>query len=214
MSEDVKRRYRSPLRDAQAQATREAIRRAAAERFTSAGFVATSIRTIADDAGVAPQTVYAQFGNKAAIVKDWLDVVIAGDDEPIPVAERPWFARVFDAGLDGRERLRRYAHTAATVNQRAGDAFDVIRRGADADAELAELWASSVAQRRAAVTRVVDAVVADTPLRSAVSRADAVDLLWVFHGPEIYQLVVTSCGWSIDRYEAWLAQTFVEQLLG
>ncbi len=214
MVERVTREYHSPLRAANAQATRAAIRSAAAELFVSTGYAATSVRAIADAAGVSAQTVYAQFGSKPAIVRELLDVSIVGDDEPVPVSERTWFTRVFDPGIDGRERLRRYAAACTRINAGAGDVFDIIRRGADADAELAELWNDSLQQRRRAVTGIVDAVVDDTRLRPGLDRAGAVDLLWTFHGPEMYRLIVRECGWDVENYERWLATTLCEQLLG
>lgn len=213
MTKAVKRQYHSPRRAAQARATREAIRRAAHTLFLAEGYAATTIVAIADEADVAPQTIYSQFGTKAAIVKELLDVSIVRDDEPVPVADRPWFQRVFDEGLGGHERLRRYASAVRRIYEGAGSTFEIIRRGADGDPELAELWATNQRARRMVVTRILDAVLVDSGLRTGVSRDEAVDLLWVLHGPEMFHLLTVECGWTSDRYESWLADTFCEQLL-
>jgi AcrR family transcriptional regulator len=214
MSDVVKRQYHSPRRVAQAQGTREAIRRAAEELFAAEGYATTTITAIAAEADVAPQTIYSQFGTKAAIAKELLDVAIVGDEEPVPVAGRPWFQRVFDDGIDGQERLRRYASACRRIYSGAGTAFEIIRRGADSDGELAELWATNRRSRREVVGRILDAVLADSTLRADRTREEAVDLLWVLHGPEMFQFLAVDCGWSADRYEAWLADAFCEQLLG
>jgi AcrR family transcriptional regulator len=214
MSDAVKRQYHSPRRVAQARGTREAIRRAAHDLFAAEGYATTTITAIAADADVAPQTVYSQFGTKAAIAKELLDVAIVGDEEPVPVAGRPWFQRVFDAGIDGRERLHRYASACRRIYVGAGTAFEIIRRGADSDADLAELWATSRTSRRQVVGQILDAVLADSSLRDDRTREEAADLLWVLHGPEMFHFLTVDCGWGADRYEAWLGDAFCEQLLG
>lgn len=209
----VKRPYHSPRRAEQARRTRAAIRRAAHDLFLEDGYAATTITAIAAEADVAPQTVYGQFGTKAAIAKELLDVSIVGDEEPVPVAGRPWFQRVFDDGIDGHERLRRYAAAARRIYAGAGTAFEIVRRGADGDAELAELWRSNQQARRGVVTKILDVVLEDSELRPGLTRDEAVDLFWVLHGPETFHQLCLDCGWTHDRYEAWLADAFCEQLL-
>lgn len=213
MADAVKRQYHSPRRAAQARTTREAIRRAAHDLFLADGYAATAITGIAAEAEVAPQTIYSQFGTKAAIVKDLLDVSIAGDDEPVPVAGRPWFQRVFDEDIDGHERLRRYASAARRIYAGAGSTYEIIRRGADGDADLAEIWSTNQRARRMVLGQILDAALADTDLRPGVGREEAVDRLWVVHGPEVFHMLTVDCGWSADRYEAWLADTMCEQVL-
>jgi AcrR family transcriptional regulator len=213
MADVVKRPYSSPRRAAQARSTRAAIRRAAHDLFLADGYAGTTITAIAAEADVAPQTIYSQFGTKAAIAKELLDVSIVGDEEPVPVAGRPWFQRVFDEGIDGHERLRRYAGAAARIYAGAGTAFEIVRRGSDGDPELADLWRANQEARRGVVTRVLDAALTDAELRDGLSRDEAIDLFWVFHGPEVFHFLCLDCGWTVERYEAWLADTFCEQLL-
>lgn len=209
-----RRPYDTRRRDAQKRATRDAIVGAARELFAKQGYVNTTIAEIADAAEVSVPTVYAQFGTKAALVKVLLDVAIAGDQEPLPIAQRPFFTRIYEPGIDGEERLRRYAAACARINGSAGDVFNLIRRAADADAELAQLWETNIGQRRAGVALVLDTVLADATLRRGLTRERAVDLLWTFHGPEMFHMLVTVNGWTIDEYESWLGSTLCEQLLG
>ncbi len=214
MARPVKRTYNSPHREAQARATRNAIRVAAQDLFLSDGYGATTIKAIADRAEVAPQTVYSQFGTKAAIAKEMLDVAIAGDDEPIPIAERDFFIRVHEDGIDGCERLRRYAHSCRRVLDGAGSAFEIVRRGADGDPELAELWQTNQAVRRRVVAEIIDRVLETAAPRRGLDRDRAVDLAYLLHSPEVFHVLVEESGWSLDQYEEWLARSFVEQILG
>ena len=74
------RAYVSPRRAEQAKATRRAILDAARRLFLSNGYGTTSIRAIAEEAGVAVQTVYAVFGNKRQLVIELLEDAVTGDD--------------------------------------------------------------------------------------------------------------------------------------
>src|SRR5262249_10883911 len=85
------RRYKSAMRREQAAATRTRIVRAAAELFAAQGYTQTSIEQIAARAGVARPTVYTAFTGKPALLKEALDLQLAGDDAPVPVKDRPWF---------------------------------------------------------------------------------------------------------------------------
>src|SRR5215467_9175446 len=71
--------------------TRRRILQAAYELFVEQGYGATTLQGIAERAGVAVQTIYFVFGNKPSLLKELVDVTIAGDDEPIPTMRRDWF---------------------------------------------------------------------------------------------------------------------------
>jgi len=77
------------VRAEKAQANRQRMRAAAQTLFTSRGYSATSMQAIADEAGMAVQTLYFTFRTKRALLSELLDVAIAGDDEPVPTLERP-----------------------------------------------------------------------------------------------------------------------------
>src|SRR5262245_45583365 len=68
MSTIVKRPYHSPLRQAQAESTRARILDAALELFARNGYAATAIAAVAREAGVVPETIYAAFGTKKALI--------------------------------------------------------------------------------------------------------------------------------------------------
>ena len=94
---EPKRRYQSRLRQDSTRRTRQAIVAAAGELFVANGYAATSLADIAVAAGVARPTVFAAFGSKPTLLRQVLDEALAGDDEPVPVADRPWFRPVWDA---------------------------------------------------------------------------------------------------------------------
>jgi len=83
------RTYRSPLRDEQVRGTRRAVVAAAHDLFVEHGYAATTIDAVAERAGVSRKTVFSAVGGKAVLLKLALDWALAGDDEPVPLADRP-----------------------------------------------------------------------------------------------------------------------------
>src|SRR4051812_31332937 len=77
----VKRPYRSPLRKAQADATRQRIVAAGLALFAAGGYPGTSVAAIARAAGVSPETIYTSVGSKRGII-DALLAQVDAEREP------------------------------------------------------------------------------------------------------------------------------------
>ena len=83
-----KRRYDSTHRQEQARQTRLEIIQAARKLFFEHGYSGTSIEAIAQEAGVAVETVYGIFGSKRQILFSLVDYSLTGDDLPVPLLKR------------------------------------------------------------------------------------------------------------------------------
>ena len=81
------------------------------------GYLGTTLAGVAAAAGVSVQTVYNVVGGKPVLLKAVYDVTLAGDDEPVPLAERPIFRAVL-AAPDGRTCLVRYAGVSRLLGER------------------------------------------------------------------------------------------------
>ena len=81
--------YCQPVRDEQAGGPSAGSVDAAYELFLEHGYPATTDRRRRRRAGVSAQTVYNAFGTKAALLKRVYDVRLVGDDEPVPLGQRP-----------------------------------------------------------------------------------------------------------------------------
>ncbi|HEU5028593.1 MAG TPA: TetR family transcriptional regulator [Spirillospora sp.] len=205
-----RRPYRSAMREEAARRTRGAVVRAAAELFAARGYAATSLADIAAAAGVARPTVFAAFGSKPALLGQVVDQALAGDDEPVPVARRPWFRPVWDATTPD-EVLDAYARVCTTIGARAAGVFEVVRRAADEGPQVAELWDALRRNRRAGARMVAEHAAAKGPLKDGLERA--VDVLWVFNDPAHYDALVTHCGWPEPDFTAWLSEQMRRGLL-
>ncbi len=199
-----RRRYDSPLRAQQARRTRQAIVTAANRLFVARGYAGTSLADIARDAAVARPTVFSAFGSKVALLREVVDQALAGDDEPVPVAERPWFRPVRE-GRTPQVVLRAYAEVCRVIGGRAAEIFEVVRRAADEGPELADLWEAMQRNRRAGAAMVIDRIEALGLEAHGLDHERAVDVVWMFNDPSHYRSLVRDCGWTEREYAAWVA---------
>ena len=206
------RQYRSPRREQTAAQTRQAILVAARALFVNHGYVATTIDQIAEAAGVSKPTVFASVGNKRAIIKQLRDLAIAGDDQPVALAQRPWFTEALDEP-DPRRSLRLHARNIVRLHQSGADLAEVLRSGAGADQELRTLWQTAETERRIDAGIIIDALMSNGPLKPGLDRETATDILWILAGADNFQRLVRARRWSTRRYQQWLAQTLLDQLL-
>ncbi|HEY5785160.1 MAG TPA: helix-turn-helix domain-containing protein [Microlunatus sp.] len=203
------RSYVSPKRTEQAKATRRAILEAAQRLFLSNGYGATSIRLIAEHAGVAVQTVYAVFGNKRQLVIELLENAVSGDDEPASAIGHPE-AETIRAEPDPRRRAQLGAALSRKIVERVLPVFKITSDAAAVDPAFAELNQAMIARRRAEMTDAATLLAGDDGLR--VSPDDAAASLFVLSSPQVAQILTEHAGWSYDRYEKWLADA-IERLI-
>ena len=87
-SQRPKRQYNSTRRQAQAFETRRQVVEAARQLFVEYGYGGATIDAIAQVAGVAPETIFATFGSKRAILADVINTAVSGE-QPVPVLQQP-----------------------------------------------------------------------------------------------------------------------------
>lgn len=185
---------------------------AALDLFTERGYSATPMQAIADRAGVAVQTLYFTFGTKRALLTEMLDVAVAGDQEPVATMERPWFAAMV-AEPDPARQLRLQVEAAREIYERVSPVLAVMRGAATADPEIADLWETNTAQRTQVQERLVAALAGKAALRDGMDVATANDIAVTLQSPELYQLLTDRRGWTPRRWETWIGDTLIAQLL-
>lgn len=199
-------------RTARSAATRIRISRAATRLFTTDGYTATSITSIAKEAGVAAQSVYNTCGTKAGVLKEALDQAVAGDAEPVATLDRPWVREAL-AAEDPRELVRLQVAGTARVMLRVAALIEVLRGAAPSDPELAALWRTNTEQRRTVHTVFAETLADRGALRPGLSPEEAADTLLGLLGPELYTLYTAQLGWSPDHWTGWAVEAVTRQLL-
>jgi AcrR family transcriptional regulator len=206
----VNRRYDARKRRESAARTREAILNAALRLFAEHGYTATPMTAIAEQAGVALDTVYASAGRKPQLARLLIETAISGSSQAIPAEERG-YVQAIRAAPDAETKIAIYASAMRMIAGRLTPVLSILQQAAPAEPELAALW-REIAERRAANMRLfVTDLAAVAALR--MDPGEAADIVWATNAPELYQLLVYQRGWSPARYEHFLADTWRRLLL-
>lgn len=182
---------------------------AAAACFIESGYATVTMKQIATRAGVAVETVYAQ-GSKAALLLAAVDRVLVGDDEPVPVMERPEL-RAALAASDADEVLRRIGAVAEAGLPRVMRMLFAFERAAGADPEIAAAHAEYARRRHADATVIARAL--RPGLRPGVTVEHAADVLWLLVDPVSAYRFVEICGWDVRRWAGWFVDSARRLLL-
>jgi len=211
-SVNPRRGYDSPRRREQAAQTRTGILDAAEQLFAELGYAGTSMPAVAAQAGVALKTVYLAFTTKAGILHALWDVRLGGDDQPIPVVERPWYRQLIQ-GEDPQLLLRTAAHQSRIVKDRAGTVMRIVRHAAVTEPAITDLWQRIETEFRAVLGGFAQRLDELGALADGMTVTTATDILWTLNHPDTWYLLVYGCGWTTDRYEKWVGDTLTTQLL-
>jgi AcrR family transcriptional regulator len=203
--------YNSPLREQQAERTRERILHAARKTFGEKGYGATTMTDVAGAAGVAEPTVRAVFKTKPNLVEHLLRLAIRGSDDEVQLQMREDFQRMLAAG-DPATLLDRLSEVAESVHRRAWDVMEIVRGAAASDPAIAELHEQRQRARLANQRTVASRLQELGALPHGTSVDTAADLLWLYTSPEIYRMLVVDRGWSAKRYREWF-RSAVESIL-
>jgi AcrR family transcriptional regulator len=211
---DVKsrRRYDSSLRQEQARQTRARILDGAQALFAERGYANTTMEAIAGAAGVATDTVYASFRNKAGVLHALLDVRVAGDDAPVGILDREGPQAVRRETSQARQ-IEAFAGGVTEILERARPVDDIMQGAAAVDPAIAALR-KRMHEGRLDNTRELAAWIASNgPLRDGISVEEAGTIVWTLASPEVHRLLRAERGWTAERYRDWLAMTLNRTLL-
>jgi TetR/AcrR family transcriptional regulator, regulator of autoinduction and epiphytic fitness len=204
----VKRRaYRSSIRRGDAPAL---VCEAAYRLFSTKGYLATSIEDIAAEAGVARPTVFTAVGPKPVILRTVVDQALAGDDAPVPIAERSWWREAIEEP-DPVRSIQLYARNMCRISGRAGLVLRALEIAASIDTDAADVWARFQHQRRVGLNEFAVALAQKTnALR--YDEATITDTMWTL-APDAYLRLVHDAGWPVERFQAWLTDTLQRMFL-
>lgn len=205
----TRRGYDAAGRRAAADRNRRAVIDAASELLERDGYQVTTIRAVAQAAGVSVETIYKTFGTKPRLMKAVYDVAVAGDDAPVSVGDRPAIRAIWVIA-DAHEKVRAYAEFVAALMARLGGLLAVLTA---ADPELAEVRASTDDERLTGVTAFVRHLADQRRLRPGLAPGQAADAVWVLTSPVTYAQLTSVRGWTAAAYETWLARMLAATLL-
>ncbi len=195
------------LRERQAQLTRAEILTAARRLFAERGYARTSVRDIAEAAGVSAQTVYDSIGSKQVLVarlNDLIDaeagiaaiaVTTAQSGDPMQIAAMP-------------------ATIARAILEHCSDIIHALVTGAAAEPDLEVVLAEGQRRHVDGARMVVTQLQEMRALDESLDPETAIDTLCAIADVRVALMLRESYGWSLDRIEAWIATTARTLLLG
>ncbi|MBN1148925.1 MAG: TetR/AcrR family transcriptional regulator [Anaerolineales bacterium] len=201
---NVKRQIKPSLRQRQAQITRDLIVTAAQALFLERGYTGTTIESIAEQAGVAVSTVYAVFGSKRGILR---------------AIREAWHGRSHirevaygDPGTAlPEERLEQLAQATRNQWETGCEVMAIYNGASHADPEAAAELAEALEGRRKGMKTFARNL--EPHLRPDLSVARATAILQALCLSEVFDELVNHSGWSMDAYQAWLAEALKRELL-
>jgi AcrR family transcriptional regulator len=206
MAKAVKRQYRSTRRREQAEETKRRIIDAAHELFVTHGYGQTTIAEVARSAGVAVETVYAAYRNKATLLRQVWYSAMRGDDEDVRLLDRPEIRAVL-AETDLATRMRRHAVVMTSVFRRFTPLFRALQGAASSEPAAATILAEFDERRLDAAGHYARAAAATGKL--AISERECRDVFAATLDGALWHRLVEDRGWSDKRFAEFLGSMWI-----
>jgi AcrR family transcriptional regulator len=207
--ESARRPYHSPGRAHGAEQTRARIVAAARSLFLGGGYFPTTVRAIADVAGVAEKTVYLAFPGKAALLDAVIDAAISGPDRSALAQSQP------QAAIPGTPLglLHTFSQAAAGIMERTARVLAMAEAAATIDPELAAHRARGHTAMRQRFEGLAAALSAHGALREDVSQPRAAATIYALANDSVYLRLAEAYGWSTTDYARWLEDILTHALI-
>jgi AcrR family transcriptional regulator len=203
------RRYDASARRERALARRTAALDAAQRLFLTTGYLTTTVEAIAGAAGVSAATVYKSYGGKPGLLRDLCERALGGEG-PVPAERRSDALRVDSTA---RELIEGWGRLLVEVSPRVSPLLVALAEAAYSDADAARLRDEVEGRRLARMADNAAALMRTGGVRPDVTADEARDVLWLSSAPELYDLLVTRRGWSVDRYGGHVTRMLLAALV-
>jgi AcrR family transcriptional regulator len=184
----------------------------ASAEFERRGYVATSMRAVAEAAGVSVPTVELVFGTKSQLLRAAISFAIRGDAEPVPMLKRPWARRAQEASSVA-DFLAIVGRVLVDGEQRSAGLILAAFEAANYDGSMSALADQLRDQRAETAAWLVDELIGRASLRGEIPREQAVDMIWLLMDPHGFIALTRDRGWTAERFEAWFVDSVQKLLL-
>ncbi len=198
--------YSSPLRDAEAAATRARIVDAATTLFVRDGYGATPMRAIAQEAGVSVQTVNLHGPKHALLLAAYEQALTQSEGWQTLNEAEPMRSIVGETDLD--RLLDLYSAYMTGANSRIAALVRALRAAADADPAVREVY-RAIEERRFRSIREGVGMMTQRGIIPAEDSEDVATMLGLLVSQDTY-LHFRDAGWPPERYQAWLRNSLKE----
>ncbi len=194
----VPRAYNPGIRAATAAKTHERIVEAARGLLPGASDI--PVDRIARAAGCSVQTLYTHFGSKRGLLMAVIDA--AQRDAGLYAG----FDRVWRSP-DGETALRRMLEATCSLWDRAWPIVEFSERVRRSDPEIGTYLREVDGYRRTHLRSITDRIAAEGRLASGHDASSAADLAFALSTPPVFDELVHTRGWPLDRATAAIVDT-------
>jgi AcrR family transcriptional regulator len=186
--------------------TRRDILQTARRLFAERGYVATSVGDIAEEAGVAVQTIYTRLGSKHGMLTALLDLI----DEESGVRQG---AAAILAATRPKQALQAQISLTRAFQERCGDVIGALFAAGAVEPDLADAVAEGRRRHRDGARITVDRIAELGGLREHLPAVHAAALLTAATAHDAWHEIVQAHGLSWDQAEASLNDALGRALL-
>jgi AcrR family transcriptional regulator len=201
----TKRAYHSPRRQEQAQVTKQRIVQAASEQLKEKGYANMTLESIARQAGVSPQTVYAVCGSKKGILAAIQETFVEANKYDI-------YRDAIPTLKTGLERVKAIGYFMSLLLENFPFNFPNMGGMGMVSPDLAEMekdFERMIFEKNMGQIRQMEA---DGLLRPGLDIGTATEVYWAIGSPEVYRRLASQ-GWDQTRYARWVADLLAYMLL-
>ena len=213
MASETKRPYDARRRRERAEeerrATRQRVVEAARNLFLARGYVATTMGDIAQEAGVALQSVYNVGQSKADLLHLVTDLAVSGDEQEVMLLDRPDFAAI-SVESSAERQVQMIAALIAATMERLAPVWVAYREAAAVDARAAANLIAAHRRRHDTFAGMIR-MLPEERLREPPDESTAT--AWAIGSIDVFLLLRSVLEWDPARYSEWLSRTLVNQLV-
>ena len=206
LSNPLKRSYSSDRRTQGAAATKEAVLMAARDLFSQHGIDRVTVAQVGERAGVAASTVYALFKSKEGILRELMQMALFGSK--FRTAQS-----LLDGVTDPVRRLELTAHIARAIYESESEELGLLRGASGFSPVMKNLEEEFESMRLNMQEERLRKLRAAKRLKATLTFKEAQRLMWMYTSRDVYRMLVQQGGWTPERYQAWLADTLVAELV-
>lgn len=193
-------------RERMAVQTRHEILEAARRLFAERGYVATSVNDIAEEAGVAVQTIYARLGSKHGMLVGLLDLI----DEEAGLSEA---AAAVATASTPQEILRAEIRLTRAFQERCGDIIGALIAAAAVEPELEQAVAEGQRRHRHGAHLTIERISELTGLHDGLPPEHAAAVISAATSHDAWRELVDAHKLSWSQAEQTLNDTLARAIL-
>ena len=178
----------------------------ARQLFAEHGYANTSVQQIAEESGVAVQTIYSSVGSKAALLLALNDLI----DEEAGIGP---LAAEFATEKNPVQLVAKGVRITRQLNERCGDLIRVLLSAEPAEPDVAAAVADGMRRHEMGATALGHRLGSLGALGVEMTPERAATVFSMMTSPASWRQLTQDAGWTFDDSETWLADAIARLLL-